>query len=164
MVRRCSEEEFDVILSIINDGAQAYQGVIPADRLEDPYMSAEKLRQEIADGVCFWGFEEESGQLTGVMGIQQVLDVTLIRHAYVRTASQHRGIGARLLAHLRTLTERPMLIGTWADAWAIGFYERHGFRVVGVEEKDRLLRLYWKVPERQIETSVVLVDERWGGG
>ena len=161
MIRRCNEADFENILSIINDGAQAYQGAIPADRCEAPYMSREKLQHEIEDEVIFWGYEEIS-RLVGVMGIQQVQDVTLIRHAYVCTASQHRGIGAKLLAHLRTLSERPFLIGTWADAsWAIHFYQVHGFAVVDAEEKERLLRTYWHVPERQIETSVVLADERW---
>ena len=161
MIRRCIEADFEQIWLIINDGAEAYKGSIPADRCDDPYMSMDKLRSEISDGVVFWGFEEGS-QLTGVMGIQDVLDVTLIRHAYVRTANQQRGIGAKLLSHLRTLSGRPVLIGTWADAsWAIHFYERHGFRVVEPETKERLLRTYWKVPQRQIETSVVLVDQRW---
>ena len=160
MIRRCREDEFESVLGVINDGAEAYKGVIPADRLEDPYMSAAKLRHEIAEGVAFWGYEDD-GELVGVMGSQPVQQVTLIRHAYVRTSYQQRGIGAKLLAHLRMLTDRPVLLGTWADAWAIRFYERHGFRIVEREEKDRLLRLYWTVPERQIETSVVLVDERW---
>jgi N-acetylglutamate synthase-like GNAT family acetyltransferase len=124
-------------------------------------MSREKLRHEIADGVSFWGYEESS-QLVGVMGIQTVQDVTLIRHAYVRAGSQKRGIGAQLLSHLRNLSTRPVLIGTWADAsWAIHFYENHGFKVVEPQEKERLLRTYWNVPKRQIETSVVLADQRW---
>jgi GNAT superfamily N-acetyltransferase len=161
MIRRCNEADLELIWGIINDGAQAYKGTIPADRCEDPYMSQVKLRDEIADGVVFWGYEENS-QLVGVMGIQHVQDVTLIRHAYVRTTNQNRGIGAKLLSYLRTLSTWPMLIGTWADAfWAVRFYESHGFSVVEPQEKERLLRTYWKVPERQIETSVVLVDERW---
>jgi N-acetylglutamate synthase-like GNAT family acetyltransferase len=124
-------------------------------------MSGEELRHEIADGVTFWGYED-AGALIGVMGIQNVADVTLIRHAYVRSGFQQRGIGGVLLGHLRTLAQRPVLIGTWAAAtWAIHFYERHGFRVVTPEEKERLLRRYWKIPDRQVETSVVLVDERW---
>ena len=161
MIRRCDERDFEVIWAIINDGARAYQGIIPADRWTEPYMSQEKLQDEIEDGVAFWGVEE-GGELAGVMGIQDVKDVTLIRHAYVRTASQKRGIGARLLNHLRDLTDRAVLIGTWADAvWAIRFYEAHGFRLVGCEEKDRLLNKYWKIPERQRDTSVVLADEKW---
>ncbi len=124
-------------------------------------MSREKLREEIQDGVVFWGYEE-GGELAGVMGIQEVRDVTLVRHAYVRTNSQKRGIGGRLLVHLRGMARRPMLIGTWADAvWAIQFYERHGFQMVGREEKDRLLKRYWTIPERQIDTSVVLADAKW---
>jgi N-acetylglutamate synthase-like GNAT family acetyltransferase len=161
MIRRCNEADIELIWAIINDGAQAYKGTIPADRWEEPYMSREKLRHEIADGVSFWGYEESS-QLVGVMGIQTVQDVTLIRHAYVRAGSQKRGIGAQLLSHLRNLSTRPVLIGTWADAsWAIHFYENHGFKVVEPQEKERLLRTYWNVPKRQIETSVVLADQRW---
>jgi N-acetylglutamate synthase-like GNAT family acetyltransferase len=161
MIRRCDERDFDLIWAIVNDGAQVYKGIIPADRWTEPYMSEEKLQREIDDGVVFWG-HEEAGTLVGVMGIQQVQDVTLIRHAYVRSTSQKRGIGARLLAHLRGMANGPVLIGTWADAvWAIRFYERHGFRMVGSEEKNRLLKRYWSIPERQIETSVVLADSAW---
>jgi GNAT superfamily N-acetyltransferase len=161
MIRRCDERDFDLIWAIINDGAQAYKGIIPADRWTEPYMSAEKLRHEIGDGVIFWGYEE-AGALVGVMGIQQVLDVTLIRHAYLLTSQQRRGIGGRLLSHLRERAQGPVLIGTWADAaWAIRFYEKHGFQKVTPQEKDRLLKKYWKVPERQIETSVVLADATW---
>src|SRR5436190_20830571 len=138
MIRRCDDRDFQSIYEIINDGAKAYKGVIPADRWSEPYMSHEHLQHEIAARVTFWGYEQD-GTLTGVMGIQEVQDVTLIRHAYVRSSSQGKGIGGRLLAHLRQSTTRPVLIGTWADAsWAIGFYEKHGFRVVGTEEKDRL--------------------------
>jgi N-acetylglutamate synthase-like GNAT family acetyltransferase len=121
----------------------------------------EKLQHEIDDGVVFWGYED-TGNLLGVMGLQQVRDVTLIRHAYVRSSSQKQGIGTHLLSHLRLLTKRPVLIGTWADAvWAIRFYERHGFQMVSNKEKDLLLKQYWNIPERQIETSVVLADAKW---
>jgi GNAT superfamily N-acetyltransferase len=161
MVRQCDGRDFEVIWAIINDGAQAYKGNIPADRWTEPYMSREKLQHEIDEGVVFWGYEE-AGTLVGVMGIQPVQDVTLIRHAYVRTGSQKRGIGARLLAHLLEMAKGPVLIGTWADAvWAIRFYERHGFQVVGYVEKNRLLKKYWSIPERQMETSVVLADLSW---
>jgi len=163
MIRQCDERDFELIWTIINDGARAYRGVIPEDRWTEPYMSREKLQHEIDEGVVFWGYEE-SGTLVGVMGIQQVQDVTLIRHAYVRTGSQKRGIGAQLLAHLREMARGPVLIGTWADAvWAIRFYERHGFQMVGSEEKNRLLKTYWSIPERQVETSVVLADSTWRG-
>ena len=163
MIRRCEERDFELIWTIINDGAQAYKGIIPVDRWTEPYMSREKLQHEIDDGVVFWGCEE-AGTLAGVMGIQPVQDVTLIRHAYVRTGSQKRGIGGHLLSHLSGMANGPVLIGTWADAvWAIRFYERHGFQVVGSEEKNRLLRKYWSIPERQIETSVVLADSNWRG-
>ena len=161
MIRPCTDRDFEEIYAIINDGAQAYKGIIPADRWTEPYMSREKLRDEIGAGVAFSGFEQD-GTLAGVMGIQQVQDVTLIRHAYVRAANRNQGIGGRLLSHLRTITSRPVLIGTWADAvWAIGFYEKHGFRVVDQQEKNRLLRKYWNVPQRQVETSVVLADPAW---
>jgi GNAT superfamily N-acetyltransferase len=161
MIRRCDDRDFELIFAIINDGAKAYRGIIPADRWTEPYMSREKLQHEIDDGVVFWGYDE-AGTLAGVMGIQRVHDVTLIRHAYVRSSSQKQGIGAHLLAHLRELANTPVLIGTWADAvWAIRFYERHGFQTVGPQEKDLLLKKYWTVPERQIETSVVLADQTW---
>ena len=161
MIRTCDDTDFETIYEIINDGAEAYKGVIPADRLTEPYMDRDELRHEIDAGVEFWGYEE-AGELLGVMGIQDVLDVTLIRHAYVRTDRQKKGVGGKLLMHLRTMTSRPILLGTWADAsWAIRFYEKHGFRVVTVEEKNRLLKKYWSIPERQIETSVVLAEEDW---
>ncbi len=161
MIRRCEDRDFESIWAIINDGAQAYRGTIPEDRWTEPYMSREKLRHEIDDGVVFWGYQD-AGNLLGVMGLQQVRDVTLIRHAYVRTSNQKLGVGAQLLSHLRLLTERPVLIGTWADAvWAIRFYEKHGFQVVSTSEKVRLLKKYWSIPVRQIETSVVLADAKW---
>jgi N-acetylglutamate synthase-like GNAT family acetyltransferase len=161
MIRRCDDRDFEQIWTIINDGAQAYRGIIPADRWTEPYMSQDKLQHEIDEGVGFWGLEE-AGSIAGVMGLQQVQDVTLIRHAYVRTSSQKQGIGAQLLFHLRTRANNPVLIGTWAAAsWAIRFYGRYGFQMVDLQEKNRLLKKYWTVPERQIETSVVLADQRW---
>jgi len=161
MIRQCDDTDFEMIYSIINDAAQAYKGVIPADCWKEPYMSKDELQREVDEGVVFWGYEED-GELVGVMGIQQVQDVTLIRHAYVRTAKRNQGIGGRLLSHLREETTRPILVGTWADAvWAIRFYEKPGFRLVSSEEKDRLLRKYWSIPERQIETSLVLANQEW---
>jgi len=158
MIRPCTDKDFDSLLAIINDAAQAYKGHIPADRWQEPYMSREYLRHELDAGVAFWGYEDE-GALLGVMGVQDVQDVTLIRHAYVRTAWRGKGIGGKLLAHLKDLVTRPTLVGTWAAAtWAIRFYEKHGFKLVTPEEKDRLLRKYWSIPERQTETSVVLAD------
>jgi N-acetylglutamate synthase-like GNAT family acetyltransferase len=158
MIRRCTDADFDDIHAIINDASVAYRGVIPADCWHEPYMSREALSREIASGVQFWCREQE-GMLSGVMGIQDVRDVTLIRHAYVRTALRNRGIGAQLLGHLRAATSRPLLIGTWAAAeWAIRFYEKHGFRVVDENETARLLKLYWSIPDRQVETSVVLEE------
>jgi len=161
MIRPCTAQDFDQIYAIINDGARAYKGIIPADRWTDPYMSAHQLQDEIDEGVIFWGYEA-GGQLSGVMGIQPVRDVTLIRHAYVLTTSQKQGVGAHLLAHLRTLATRPVLIGTWADAaWAIRFYEKHGFQLIAGQEKNDLLKKYWTIPDRQVETSVVLADATW---
>ncbi len=160
MIRQCNDEDFETIYEIINDAALAYKGIIPADRWKEPYMSREELRHEIDEGVVFWGYEED-GKLKGIMGIQDVQDVTLVRHAYVRTAERNKGIGSKLLSHLHRMTDRPILIGTWADAvWAIRFYEKHGFRLVSTEEKNRLLRKYWRIPERQVETSVVLAEQR----
>jgi len=161
MIRRCDEHDFDVIWTIINDGAQAYKGIIPDDRWKEPYMSKDELRNEIEDGVAFSGWDE-SGDLFGVMGVQPVQDVTLIRHAYVRTNGQNRGIGSRLLRHLQQQTASPILIGTWANAvWAIRFYEKHGFQIVPQPRKDSLLTRYWRIPERQKQTSVVLADQKW---
>lgn len=158
MIRLCVNDDFEAIVEIINDAAQAYRGAIPADRWKDPYMPEQELRHEIAGGVVFWGYEEQ-GKLIGVMGIQDVADVTLIRHAYVRTVQRRRGIGAALLSHLRKIAEKPILIGTWKSAtWAVRFYSKHGFRVVPEEEKNRLLRKYWDIPDRQIETSLVLAE------
>lgn len=158
MIRRCDTRDVTVIWDIINEAAEAYMGVIPEDRWHEPYMTMEALQCEIDAGVQFWGYKED-GDLLGVMGTQQVQDVTLIRHAYVRPAHQQQGVGSRLLMHLCEQTTRPILIGTWADAtWAIRFYEKHGFRRVPADEKDRLLRTYWSIPDRQIETSVVLAD------
>jgi N-acetylglutamate synthase-like GNAT family acetyltransferase len=160
MIRSCDDTDFETIHSIINEAAEAYRGIIPEDRWKEPYMSKEELRHEIDDGVEFWGYEENK-ELIGVMGIQDVQDVTLIRHSYVRTDSQNRGVGKKLLSQLRKKTDRPVLIGTWADAvWAVRFYEKNGFRVVSTEEKDRLLKKYWSIPGRQVETSVVLADSK----
>jgi N-acetylglutamate synthase-like GNAT family acetyltransferase len=161
MIRDCNDSDFDAILAIINDAADAYRGIIPADRWKEPYMPADELRGEIGHGVSFSGFEEAGG-LVGVMGVQNVADVALIRHAYVRGVRQGRGIGGEILRHLMARIERPLLIGTWAAArWAVGFYEKHGFSLIEGREKDRVLRLYWSIPDRQIETSVVLADPRW---
>ena len=160
MIRKCAGSDFEVILDIINDGAQAYKGVIAADCWHEPYMSREELRHEIEDRVCFWGFEDE-GVLIGVMGIQDKGDVTLIRHSYVRPNRRNQGIGTRLLRFLESKTEKSILIGTWAEAtWAIAFYKNNGYDLLCEEEKNRLLRKYWTIPERQVTTSVVLAKER----
>ncbi len=161
MIRICADNDFDAVLSIINDSALAYKGAIPSDRWHEPYMSREYLRHELEAGVMFWGCEK-ARKLVGVMGIQDVQDVTLIRHAYVRTAYRNHGIGGKIIAHLKTLITRPTLIGTWQAAdWAVRFYEKHGFKLVTQDEKERLLRKYWSIPERQTETSVVLADRKW---
>ena len=161
IIRRCNDSDFDAMYIIINDAAQAYRGIIPSDRWHDPYMSREELRHEIQDEVHFWGYEE-NGRLVGVMGIQDAGDVTLIRHAYVTTVKRRNGIGGMLLSELVKQTDKPLLMGTWAGAsWAVRFYEKHGFRLVTPEEKDRLLKKYWKIPQRQVETSVVLADAKY---
>jgi GNAT superfamily N-acetyltransferase len=161
MIRRCSEADTPAVHEIINDAAQAYKGVIPADRWHDPYMPLDALQREIADGVEFWG-DEVDGVLIGVMGIQHRGEVDLIRHAYVRTQARRRGVGTRLLNHLMQTTQKPLLIGTWADArWAVQFYEKNGFRLLSREETGQRLRRYWNIPERQIETSVVLASPAW---
>ena len=150
-----------MICSIINEAAQVYKDVIPGDRWKIPYMSKEELKHEINVGVEFWGYEA-NGRLMGVMGIQPVQDVTLIRHAYVRQKGQNQGVGTKLLFELCRQTDRPILIGTWAAAaWAIHFYQKHGFKQVPPQEKNRLLEKYWSIPARQVETSVVLADQKW---
>ena len=161
MIRKCDQHDFENIWEIINDGALAYKGIIPADRWKEPYMSRSELQNQIEEGVEFWAFADDA-ILRGVMGIQPMQDVTLIRHAYVRTNQQKRGIGAQSLSHLLQVAQNPVLIGTWADAeWAIRFYVKHNFKLVGHEDKEHLLRRYWKIPKRQIETSVVLADSKW---
>jgi GNAT superfamily N-acetyltransferase len=163
MIRRCRDDDREAILEIVNSAAVAYRGVIPADRWHEPYMPASELDGEISAGVSFWGYDAD-GELLGVMGIQAVDDVDLIRHAYVKPGSQRGGIGGALIEHLLSSATRPVLVGTWAAAeWAIAFYRRHGFVQVSPEEKTRLLRRYWDIPERQVETSVVLVGPtaRW---
>jgi GNAT superfamily N-acetyltransferase len=159
MIRPCGDGDFQAIEAVINEAAEAYRGVIPADCWHEPYMTRAALETELATGIHFWGWDE-AGSLLGVMGTQQVRDVTLIRHAYVRTEQQGRGIGGALLGFLADQATGPLLVGTWAAAdWAIRFYERHGFRLVPPAEKDRLLNAYWSIPARQKETSVVLRAE-----
>ena len=157
MIRKLLPQEIDHILKVINDAARVYKDVIPDDMWKEPYMSAKKLREEINSGVEFYGWEEE-GKVVGVMGIQYVKDVTLIRHAYVLTGYQRKGIGGKLLKHLINLAKSSeILVGTWKDAiWAIRFYKKNGFKLTSTEEKDALLRKYWNISERQIKTSVVL--------
>jgi GNAT superfamily N-acetyltransferase len=154
-IRLCRDDERAAMLAIVNAAAQAYRGVIPADRWHEPYMPRDELDREIAAGVAFWG-HEENGALLGVMGIQRARDVDLIRHAYVIPGIQRRGIGGALLAHLRISSPRRMLVGTWAAAdWAIRFYQRHGFALTSPAQKAVLLKTYWSIPDRQIETSLV---------
>ena len=156
-IRPCRADELPTALAIVNAAAEAYRGAIPPDRWHEPYMPMEELRRELADGVALWGYEDDGGALVGVMGVQPVRDVDLIRHAYVLPARQREGIGGVLIEHLRRRSGRPMLVGTWAAAtWAIEFYRRHGFALVPPARTVELLRTYWSIPERQIETSVVL--------
>ena len=161
MIRESRAEDLATILAIINDAASAYRGVIPADRWHEPYMAPDELAKEVADGVRFW-VAEKDGRAGGVMGIQDKGEVALVRHAYVEPAMQRKGIGASLLRHVQSLTSKPILIGTWRDAtWAIDFYRRNGFTLVPDSDKDALLRRFWSIPARQVETSVVLADRRW---
>jgi N-acetylglutamate synthase-like GNAT family acetyltransferase len=160
-MRQSVEEDFEIILAIVNDASRAYRGVIPQDRWHDPYMRRDQLQEEIANGVVFW-VAEESGTVLGVMGIQDKGDVTLVRHAYVAPTTQRAGVGTALLRHIEKLSTKPILIGTWANAlWAIAFYQRNGFALISERQKDELLRKYWSIPVRQVETSVVLADPRW---
>ena len=161
MISACDETDFNGIYELINDAASAYRGIIPADCWHEPYMTREELKKQIDEGVQFWKYVEDE-KIVGVMGIQFKKDVTLIRHAYVRTLNRKKGIGSQLLGHLCLASEKPVLIGTWADAtWAIKFYEKHGFRLLIKEEKNNLLHAYWTIPVRQIEASVVLADSTW---
>jgi GNAT superfamily N-acetyltransferase len=161
MICKLLPSAFDSILRVVNDAAQAYRGVIPDDRWKEPYMSADELKKEVEAGVTFYGWMEGDA-LLGVMGIQPVRDVTLIRHSYVLTKHQRRGVGGRLLKQLMSLAKTPeILVGTWENAsWAVRFYEENGFKLVSPKEKDALLRKYWNIPSRQIDTSVVLKFER----
>ena len=163
MIRALTDADLAEALAIVNAAAEAYRGIIPPDRWKEPYMPEDELAAEIAAGIAFSGWDD--GTLQGVMGVQPVDDVILIRHAYVRPERQGRGIGTALLAALCRDADRPILIGTWAAAtWAIGFYQARGFALVDEAGKARLLRRYWTIPDRQIETSVVLADARWFAG
>jgi GNAT superfamily N-acetyltransferase len=157
MIQKLTNADFQTIFNIVNDAAIAYKGKIPADRWKEPYMPTQELKEEIKRGVQFYGWTEK-GTIVAVMGIQRVGDVTLIRHAYTLTSYQRRGFGEKLLNYLLSLAQtQKILVGTWAAApWAIRFYEKHGFRLVSTEEKNNLLHKYWNIPERQVETSVVL--------
>jgi len=161
MIREGTDEDFEEIFNIINDAAIAYKGVIPPDRWHEPYMTKDDLQGQLADGVRFFCYVDNN-QVIGVMGIQNKMEVVLIRHAYVRTNQRNKGIGTMLLQELIRDEKKPILIGTWKAAnWAIRFYEKNGFRLVDEVEKNRLLKRYWAIRDRQIETSVVLVDESY---
>src|SRR5712664_916518 len=161
MIRKCSEADLSALYEIVNDAARAYKGIIPADRLHEPYMPMEELKSEIAAGVRFWGCESD-GELLGVMGMQDKGEVDLIRHAYVKTAKRKQGIGSELLRHIEKSARKPILLGTWRDAtWAVAFYEKNGYRRLSRQDTERLLRKFWSIPERQIETSVVLANAAW---
>ena len=160
-IRPCTAEDLPALFSIVNDAAQAYRGVIPADCWHEPYMPLDELKQAIRDGIVFWGYEM-AGELVGLMGIQDRGEISLIRHAYVQTVQRRKGIGEKLLRRLEGMTAKPILIGTWsAAAWAIRFYEKNGYRALSRPETERLLRKYWSIPERQIETSIVLANASW---
>ena len=161
MIRKLSCTEFGSILRVINNAAEAYRGVIPKDRWKEPYMSTTELREEVESGVQFYGWTEHK-LLLGVMGFQPVNNITLIRHAYVLANQQRRGIGEKLLNHLLSLAKTSeILVGTWKAAWwAICFYQKHGFALVSREEGHKLLRKYWDIPERQVETSAVLAFKK----
>ena len=155
-IEKCGPGDVPEISSIVNEAAEAYRHAIPRDCWKEPYMPLEELRKELLDGVEFWGLRE-GNDLAGVMGLQAVGDVALVRHAYTRTSAQGTGVGTKLIAHLLSLTDRAVLVGTWkAATWAIRFYERRGFRLVPEMERAALLRRYWKISERQLEESVVL--------
>ncbi len=161
MIRHCTKQDIEAMYEIINDAAIAYRGIIPEDRWREPYMPPEALKSEIEDGVEFWGFEDQ-GRLLGVMGIQDKGEVHLIRHAYVKTDQRRKGLGTQLLKFIESKTRKPILIGTWADAvWAVDFYCRNGYRLTSTEEKTMLLHRFWNIPERQVETSVVLANGNW---
>jgi N-acetylglutamate synthase-like GNAT family acetyltransferase len=161
MIRKCNDQDFEEIFNIINDAAFAYKGVIPSDRWHEPYMTKAELQAQIEEGVKFFCYVEDD-EIIGVMGIQDKTEVQLIRHAYVKTTRRNKGIGSTLLQELLRNSTKPILIGTWKAAdWAIRFYQRHGFSLVDEKEKNRLLKKYWSIPERQIETSVVLADVRY---
>jgi GNAT superfamily N-acetyltransferase len=157
MIRKLGTANFQTILDIVNDAAVAYKGKIPADRWKEPYMSPEELKEEIQSGVQFFGYTKNSA-LIAVMGIQLVNDVTLIRHAYTLTGHQRKGLGKQLLYYLLRLAKtKRILVGTWEAApWAIKFYKKQGFDLLSREETNKLLKKYWSIPERQVETSVVL--------
>ena len=158
MIREVPLTKFKDVLEIVNDSAQAYKGIIPSDCWKDPYMLQSELEEEIKLGVKFYGIYEND-LLVAVMGIQPVQDVTLIRHAYVRTSYQRRGFGEKLLRHLIELAgASEVLVGTWKAAWwAVRFYEKNGFKLVSLEGQTRSrLRKYWAIPDRQALTSVVL--------
>jgi N-acetylglutamate synthase-like GNAT family acetyltransferase len=161
MIRKCTDDDLATLYEVINDAAQAYKGVIPADRWHEPYMTTDELRKEIRDDVQFWGYESD-GEVIGVMGIQDKGDVALIRHAYVKTIRRKQGVGTELLRHLEQMASKPILIGTWAAAtWAIRFYEKNAYRLLSKEETEHLLRKYWSIPDRQVATSVVLANAAW---
>src|ERR1700738_3510846 len=161
LIRKSVKADFAAMLAVINDAARAYHGVIPADPWHEPYMSAGEQQREVTEGGVFW-VAEQDGRLSGVIGIQDKEEVALVRHAYVAPTTQRSGVGTKLLRHVESLVDKPILIGTWAAAsWAIEFYRRNGFTIVPTDHKDHLLRKYWSIPARQIETSIVLANGRW---
>jgi GNAT superfamily N-acetyltransferase len=161
MIRKLTNADFRDILTIVNDAAAAYKGKIPSDRWKEPYMPAQELEEEIQSGVQFYGYIK-NGEVIAVMGIQLVGDVTLIRHAYTLTTHQRKGIGEKLLYLLLGLAKTPrILVGVWETSfWAIKFYQKRGFVLLSREETNSLLKRYWNIPDRQVETSIVLEYKR----
>jgi len=157
MITEYTNKDLFDILHVINNAASKYKGVIPDDCWHEPYMSEKELINEFDNGVRMFGYEKDN-LLVGVMGIQDVHDVTLIRHAYTLGNYQGMGIGKALLQQLFKVNESSsLLVGTWEDAtWAIRFYVNNGFALHGRARADQLLNKYWQVPVKQMQHSVVL--------
>ena len=157
MISEYKKTDTSKILNIINDASLKYKGVIPDDCWHQPYMSELELIGDFSDGVRMYGYHHNN-TLIGVIGIQKVKDVTLIRHAYTLTSFQGKGTGSALLEYLLKKNQNSrLLVGTWQNAaWAIRFYEKFGFILHAKEQSTLLLKKYWKIPSKQIKNSIVL--------
>ena len=157
MISEYKKTDTSKILHIINDASLKYKGVIPDDCWSEPYMSEQELISEFNDGVRIYGYHHNN-ILIGVIGIQEVKDVILIRHAYTLSLYQGKGIGGALLEYLlKKNRSARLLVGTWKNAsWAIKFYKKFDFILHTKEETTLLLKKYWNIPTKQIENSVVL--------